>query len=148
MSEFLRGVALAVIGSAGFALLFGVRKEKIAFASVGGGIVWAVYLICRAHLTDEILLCSVCAAAAGTAYCELFARILRTPATVLLIPSMIPLVPGGPLYYAMSAMFRSDRAAAAAYGMQTLKFAVGIAAGITVITVISRPLNYLTRRRR
>lgn len=148
MGEILRGVLFAMIGAVGFALLFGVRKEKVAFAAVGGGIVWAVYLLCRTYLTDEILLCSLCAAAAGTAYCELFARILRTPATVLLIPSMIPLVPGGSLYYAMSAVFRSDRDSAAVFGMETLKFAVGIAAGITLITVISRPLNYLTRRRR
>lgn len=148
MSEFLREVPWAIIGATGFALLFGVRKEKVVFAALGGGIVWASYLLCLFYVTDEILLCSVVAAAAGTTYCEVLARILRTPTTVLLIPSMIPLVPGGSLYYAMSAVFRSDRSAAALYGMNTLKFAVGIAAGITAVTVISRPLNYLMKKKR
>lgn len=141
MHQFITELPWAIVGSAGFALLFGLRANKILYAAAGGGIGWAVYLLCELFLTRDILICSLIAAAVGTAYAELLARLLRTPATVILIPTVIPLVPGGSLYYTMSSLIASDRVATAAYGMATVKCAVGIAAGITAVTLVSKPLK-------
>lgn len=147
MNAFLTELPWAALGSAGFALLFGLRANKILYGAFGAGIAWAVYILCEVFLKCDILICFLIAAAAGTAYSEILARLLRTPATVILIPTVIPLVPGGSLYYTMSSLIASDRAAAAAYGSSTIKSAVGIAAGITVVTIISRPMKFLTRRK-
>ena len=43
-----------------------------------------------------------------TIYSEIWARILKTPATTVLMPTVIPLIPGGSLYYAMDAALRRD----------------------------------------
>lgn len=148
MTQFLTELPWAIVGAAGFALLFGLRANKILYAAMGGGISWAVWILCEVFVTEEILVCALIAAAAGTAYSEILARLIRTPATVILIPTVIPLVPGGSLYYTMASLIASDSAGVTAYGMSTVKCAVGIAAGITVVTVISRPLKYLTQKRR
>lgn len=42
------------------------------------------------------------AAIAVTIYAEIFARIKKTPTSTFLIVPMIPLIPGGVLYYTMS----------------------------------------------
>lgn len=146
MSAFITELPWAALGAAGFALIFGLRTNKILYAAIGGGISWAVYILCEVFLTNDLLVCSLIAAAAGTAYSEILARILKTPATVILIPTVIPLVPGGSLYYTMSSLIASDKAGFASYGMATAKYAVGIAAGITAVTIISRPLKYLTHK--
>ena len=37
-----------MIGSVGFAVLFGVRGKRLAVIALGSGAGWAVYLLCRA----------------------------------------------------------------------------------------------------
>ena len=39
---------MGMIGSVGFAVLFGVRGRKLAVIALGSGAGWAVYLVCRA----------------------------------------------------------------------------------------------------
>lgn len=143
MNQFITELPWAIIGAAGFALIFGLRANKILYAAVGGGIGWAVYILCEVFLTSDILVCSLIAAAAGTIYSEILARLLRTPTTVILIPTVIPLVPGGSLYYTMASLIAEDTSAVTMYGISTVKCAVGIAAGITAVTIISKPLKYI-----
>ena len=66
-------------------------------------------------------------------YAELLARFMRTPATLFVIPAVIPLVPGSSLYYAMSCVVQRDLASAREYGTQTLEFALAIAAGMSFV---------------
>jgi uncharacterized membrane protein YjjB (DUF3815 family) len=43
-----------------------------------------------------------------TLYAEAFARILRCPSTILLVTGWIPLIPGGSLYYSISALMQDN----------------------------------------
>lgn len=72
----------------------------------------------------------------GTLYAEVIARIVKAPTIVFLIPAVIPLTPGGTLYYTMSAIVEGDMVKAQKQGEITLLVALGIAVGIVFISVI------------
>ena len=85
---------MGMIGSVGFAVLFGVRGRKLAVIALGSGAGWAVYLVCRAmgcSIFTGLLAASLFVAALS----EVLARMLRTPVILLLVPMLIPEVPGG-----------------------------------------------------
>ena len=69
-------------------------------------------------------------------YSETCASLRRTPATVFLLPSLIPLVPGGSLYYTMSYLISSDYSQAYNYGMSTVYVVLGIAGGVVTASLI------------
>lgn len=99
---------LGAAGSVGFALLFNIRGGKLAWAGAGGALGWAVYslLAPRAGVFASML-----AATAVIALCsEVLARRLKTPVILLLVPMLIPLIPGRDLYAMMSALVRGDQA--------------------------------------
>lgn len=84
----------------------------------------------------SLLLQNLIPAAVVTFYAEVLARIVKAPATVFLIPSIIPLVPGGRLYYTMRAIVDGEGNDARVYAMETLVIALGIAVGIVVVSLI------------
>ena len=132
MLEALIQILTAFGGSLGFALLFGLRRRYVLPAAVGGMLTWAIYLLLKRCLPSDFLACLI-ASACAVLYAELLARLLRTPATVFVIPAVIPLVPGSSLYYAMSCVVQKDFAAAREYGMTTLELSLAIAAGMSFV---------------
>ena len=132
MTEAIVQILTAFLGSLGFALLFGLRRRFVLPAALGGMLTWGVYLLLSRLVASAFLACLV-ASACAVLYAELLARLLHSPATVFVIPAVIPLVPGGSLYYAMSCVVQKDFAAAREYGMTTLEFSLAIAAGMSFV---------------
>ena len=135
MGRIVIQLLMAFLGALGFALVFGMRKRYLFLASLGGLLAWAVYLTVEALLSVEFL-SGLMAAAFAVLYAELMARRLKTPATLLVIPAIIPLVPGGSLYYTMACVVRRDFAGARSYGLQTAEFALAIAAGLSLVIAL------------
>ena len=127
----------AFLGSIGFSILFHIRGVKLLFAGLGGFLSWGFYL----------LIANLLAASFSAAYAEIMARVLRSPATIFVIPSLIPLVPGGALYYAMYSAMVGNAEALSFYGFQTWNVALGIAIGVASVTSICNLLTVLRRRR-
>ena len=119
----------------GFALIFGMRRRYLFFASLGALLGWGVYLLTDS-LLDSYFLPPLFAAAFAVTYAELMARALKTPATLFVIPAIIPLVPGGSLFYTMSYAVRGDAEGARLSGIQTLESALAIAFGISLVLAL------------
>lgn len=132
MKEIIIQLLAALVGSFGFAMLFGLHRRYLLPASLGSMLVWGLFLGAQA-LLGGIFLPSLLASGFAVLYAELMARLLRTPATLFVIPAIFPLVPGSSLYYAMSCAVRGELADARAYGTQTLLCALAIAAGISFV---------------
>ena len=75
-------------------------------------------------------------------YSTVMARVLKTPSIVFITASIIPLVPGGALFYTMSNLILGNSATAKVYGLNTLQIALGIAGGIVVESLI---VNIMTK---
>ena len=132
MKEIVIQLLSAFAGGFGFALIFGMRRRYLFFASLGALLGWGVYLLTDS-LLDSYFLPPLFAAAFAVTYAELMARALKTPATLFVIPAIIPLVPGGSLFYTMSYAVRGD---ARLSGIQTLESALAIAFGISLVLAL------------
>ena len=124
----------ALLGTLGFSILFHVAWKRIPFAALGGLISWGAYLIFLPLVGEDILVANLLATAVATAYAEVLARLCKSPATVFIIPAVIPLIPGGSLYYTMYSVVTGDMDAFSSYGTATGAAALGIALGILAVT--------------
>ncbi len=119
----------ALIGTFAFALILRLEKKHILPASLAGMLVYALYYLVY-YLSSDLFLANF-AGALLAAVCAYFLAILyKTPATIFHAASLIPLVPGGMLYYTMDALIRGDAAGFLLHGRNTLRVGLGIAAGI------------------
>lgn len=135
--EMIIQVASALVGSLGFGLLFRVKKDKLPWGALGGALSWVFYLG-AAHFVEEEAVCYFISTLLITLYAECMARMKKSPATIFLVPSTIPLIPGGSLYHTMEYMVGGSWEQAASQGKSTLLLAAGIALGMMVGTFVMR----------
>lgn len=144
MKELIQ-VITSFIGSFGFARLYNLCGKKLFMAGFAGMVSWTVYLIMWKHMPD-IFTANLVAAGAATLYAEMMARVLKTPVTVFLITGIIPLVPGGGLYYTMNYAIAKEWNLFSFYGQQTILTAAAIAAGIIAASSVSALLPKLPHK--
>lgn len=146
MQEWLQIIA-ACIGSLGFAFLFNVRGLRLIVTAVGGLLSWLIFLLSHRYLSSEPV-CYFLSATIVTLYAEWMARLIKTPTTTFITASLVPLVPGGSLYYTMAYAFQSDAQRFAEKAVYTLQLAAALAIGIIAATAFTQLIFRFTKRRR
>lgn len=136
----------ALFSTVGYCLLMNVPVKKIIPASVGGMLSWLLYLLLKDRVVSVFYLLVLVGAFAAT-YSEIAAKIAKTPATLFLLPALIPLVPGGSAYYAMLGLVQNRFDDMRRYALLTGQWAVGLAAGICVVAVIRQIEQYMQKHR-
>jgi uncharacterized membrane protein YjjB (DUF3815 family) len=81
-------------------------------------------------------------------YAEVMARILKSPTTTFITASLIPLIPGGSLYYTMANAFGSNREGFIEKGVYTLQLASALALGSIVAVAATRIINDAKKNRK
>ena len=140
MNEALRIIISGFIGTFGFTLLFRSNKKRVIISAIGGALTCAVYVI-SCQFFDHELMQNLFPALVATIYAEVMARVTKAPATPILACSIIPLVPGGKLYYTMYYFVIGDNAKLDVTLGETLQIAAGLAVGIICISVIVHEAN-------
>lgn len=135
----------AFLGSLGYCLLFHLRTQLLLPAALGGLLNWGIYLALEPRMGSAFFPCLI-AAAVSALYAEGMAKWLRAPATLFLVPSVIPSVPGGSLFYAMSSAVQGRWTEAGDYGFQTAQYVLAIAAGISLVWALYGMAQQLLRR--
>ena len=129
----------AVLACGGFCLIFEVKKPLfVLLCSLNGGVSWLVYLLLEGvcpQATRYLIATIVVSVLA-----ELMARVLKAPATIFLIVGIIPLVPGGGLYYTMEALLSGDTALFTRTALETAACAGAIAVGVSMVSSLARLL--------
>ena len=133
------------LGSLGFGILFHIRGKKLIVASLGGLMSWTVFLLLETLLPDEAKRYFF-ASAAVTVYAEVFARVMKTPTTTFLVPSLIPLIPGGSLYYTMNYALNEQWVSFAGKAIYTLELALALALGIIAVTTLNRMATVIIKK--
>ena len=144
MNQELISVISAFFGSLGFSIIYNIRGLRIWIPAIGGAVFWAVYLIFLHFINNEFL-GFFFVAILITIYSEIWARILKTPSTVILMPTVIPLIPGGSLYYAMDAALRHDMPHFFLKAQAAVGLAVALAAGIMAVTSMQHLISALLK---
>lgn len=134
MSDIVQIIA-AILGSLGFGIVFKMKRRRLAFACIGGGITWTVYLICIAH-GQSLFMANFIATLFASVFSIIVARFTKTPEIIYIITSVVPLIPGSSLYYALSALVERNEDLTIKYAIQTGVVAAAIAFGILLFTVL------------
>lgn len=142
MTQNVLQVICGGLGTLGFALFFHVRSRHLLLATLGGVLSWVIYLAVLAR-TGNIFVSALVSALVVCLWAETFARVRKAPATIFLIPGIIPLLPGGSLYYTMSALIATDMDQVLLKGKETGLMAMGIVVGILIASEIVRVVLWL-----
>lgn len=136
IQKYIIQVIAAGLGAGGYSILFNIRRDKLLYASAGGSLAWIIYILASQFITTNAFITNMLAAAFATLYSELLARIKKAPTTVFLIPSIMPMIPGGGLFYTMSAVISNDTVLFEKYFVTTIETALGISIGIMFMSLI------------
>lgn len=133
--EILKLLASAAVGSLAFALFFCTQTKRCIPSMLGGLLAGGAYIL-LIRFTGQEFLSNMTAAAVAMAYCEISARVTRAPTVIYIIPAIFPLVPGGALYYTISALASGNYNNALTHGKQTVEIALGISCGLMLVSFI------------
>ncbi len=140
MIIFIRVIS-AFFTSICFGIIFSLQEKKLFFAGISGAIGWFIYEVFK-FLNFSGPSSYFLASVGITFTAEIIARKLKTPVTVSLIPGLIPLVPGGGIYYTLFYLLHKDMLKAAEKGLESILLSGALAFGIlfvsTIFGVISR----------
>lgn len=135
MKAALIQILMGAIGTLGFSIYFRVSERNVAAATFGGALGWGVYLLCF-HLWGNVFAANVVATAVVYFWSVAMARVLKAPSNTYLIPGIIPLLPGGPLYYTMAGLVGGDRALFTKNGTTTILVTFGMVTGMVAAAVV------------
>lgn len=130
-SEYILPCLCAFLACVGFTLVFNIHGVGKLICGVGGALGWLIYL-----LAGSTILAGFLASAALGVFSEGMARIRRCPVTAYLLVALLPLVPGGGIYYAMSYCV----AGATQLFLETLLHTFGMAAALAVGAMLTSSL--------
>ena len=146
MREVIR-VIMCFLASYGFGVLFNIHGKKLFWIGLGGAVSWMVYLGILS-VSGSVFLAMTASSAAVVTASEVLARRTRSPVIMLMVPMLIPMVPGGDLYYTMSWLVGDDSAMFAESLRSLLIQAGAIAVGIIVMTSVMTNFYAIYYRRR
>lgn len=135
----------ACCAAAGFAFIFYGTLRDVATAGVCGGLGWLVFLLCKDNQLPLTAAYASGSLVVGVA-AEVFAAVRRRPATVCIVPGLIPLVPGGGMYQTMQAAVTGNMDGVLTAGFETLCAAGAIAAGIAAAAAAARLVHLNNRK--
>lgn len=119
-----------------FSFLLHVPPRQIVWAGLIGAAGWWLYLFLLK--LDFSMAMSTFLSGCLISLCgQIFARILKTPVTIFVIPGILPLVPGAGMFRIADSVIRSD-GMTSYYITQTLIVAGMIALSIMVVDSIFR----------
>ncbi|MDU1264440.1 MAG: threonine/serine exporter family protein, partial [Peptostreptococcus sp.] len=130
----------AAMATCGFSIFFNAPKKLLLPSSVVGGVGWIIYLVMSVHF-DNPLVYAFTAAIFIAVSSEIFARLLKQPAIVIIIPGILPLVPGISLYNTVLYTIQKKYELAASTGTRAIIISIGISLGILVVASLSRMFN-------
>ena len=136
MTQFIQIIA-GGIGSFGFACLFHIRGKRLLVATLGGVLSWFLFVILSYFIKTDAINYFVVSFAISL-FAETMARVMKTPTTTFITTSLVPLIPGGSLYYTMAYAFHQKADSFITKGVATLSLAAALALGIIFATTLTK----------
>ena len=118
-----------------FSVMFHVGWKRMPVTCLGGALGWFVYLIL--DLESDVL-GYLAATIVIAIYSEIMSRVCKVPATLFLTTAILPLVPGGGMYYTMEHCILGETEQFVETGLHTLALAGAIAVGVILVSSMVR----------
>lgn len=133
MMKILIQTVAAMTGTLGLCLTFHIDRRHIIVPTIGGGLCWVIYVFLTNTAALPLFPATFLTSFFIGVYGEIMSHWRRVPTTVYFIPSCIPLIPGGNLYYMLMGLIDADYTAASGHAVQLVLYTLGIAAGLAVV---------------
>jgi uncharacterized membrane protein YjjB (DUF3815 family) len=146
MDNMLIGIISAFFASLLFSIIFNIAKKNLLYCGLIGAIGWSAYLI-MIRLGSDTILATFVGSLSITAVAYLLAILQKTPATVFLVPGIVPLVPGSSLYQSIYYYTQRDYDLFQQYAFEALSAAIAIAIAVITISAIYRFIRNLINHR-
>ncbi|WAW15573.1 threonine/serine exporter family protein [Peptostreptococcus equinus] len=130
----------AALATAGFSIFFNTPKKLLKYVAAVGGLSWMVYLFGVKYIENPALY-SFLSACVVSICSEVLARKLKQPAIIIIIPGILPLIPGIGLYKMVYNIMIKDYSTAATVGSIAFVNAIGITLAIVFITSMAKVFN-------
>lgn len=140
------------LGSIAVCMFFNLNLKRIGWAFLASFLTLLTYvgmLVAFDYNNDYVFLIVLIPTLFAAILSEILARKIKIPATIILVPAIIAVVPGSSLYYTMEAMVSPNVATSSAMesGVTCLLTLLGIAVGICTTTVIFHLFSPIFYRR-
>lgn len=139
-------IITGTIGTLAFTVLFNIRSKRLVFTALGGFLSWTLFVVFSKFIESEPLIYFL-VAFIMTVYAEIVAMLIKSPTTIFITTTLVPLIPGSSLYYTMANAFKDDRAGFIEKGMLTLSLSAALALGIIIATAITKITKDFIRRK-
>ena len=140
MKDAIIQIVSGCVGTLGFGVLFNIRGKKLLLGALGGLIAWSLYVIFSLFIHNEAVI-YLLVSTITSLYAELLAIKLRTPTTSFLIISLIPLIPGGSLYYTMAYALSGNMDSFISKAVSTLQLATALSLGIIIVLSVFKHIH-------
>lgn len=131
----------AFIGTVGFSVLFGAPRKYYLYCGLAGMAGWAMYLPFVTSDPSHPVAAAFLGALVVAVASHVLAVLRRCPVTVFLICGIIPLVPGGGIFWTAYYLVSDQLRLAATTGFAALKVTIAIAGAIILAAAVASRLK-------
>lgn len=144
LGKLMIEAVISGISSIGFGIITNVSRRALPSIGLVGSLGWVVYWLCNQTFMGSALanLVAACVISLASSY---FARRNKMPMTILIIPSIVSLVPGGTAYQAIRSFVSDEDLAGLGYAVDVVVTAAALAAGFLLAKLITESLHRLKR---
>lgn len=142
----IKEILFCTLGSVFFAFGMKIPKNCILFVTTGSFITASCERMLNEYYGELIACCT--AMICLVFFCEVIARAKKLPTSVILIPSAIPLLPGGSIYYTMLYAITGVNDKFLLYAKSTVLTGLGISLGAVIGSVIIKMADKSKKRLR
>lgn len=126
-------ILMSMLAAVGFSLIFNIHGLKVLITAIGAAVTWGAYLLLFGY-TDNVFMSCLVATVISMLIAEIMARVAKTPTIILLVPMLIPMIPGGDLYHMMANLVMKNSELSSFFEQQLLMEVGGIAFGIIIVS--------------
>ena len=112
-----------------FGLVLEMPKRYLIWSGLTGAVCWLVYLLVKGS-TGSMIFGAFLSSLSVALMAHVFARRLRAPVNMFLVPGILPLVPGTSIYNSVYYIIRNQREQSVYYLTETLQIAGAIALAV------------------
>lgn len=127
-------------GTLGFAVLFGVQRNRYLYSAIVATVGWTCYLLLSGGTVLGITGSTFFATVVVMLMARLFAVWFRTPETVFLITGIFPMIPGGGIFWTTFFLVSNRMPLALHSGVSALSVTAAIVLGIVLVSSLPRRL--------
>lgn len=138
---YLYFLVSGTLGAAAVCFFFNLRIKRLGWAVLVSLLTLGLYTGIHYAMPQDTFVSIFVSTLFAAIMSEIMARIIKTPATVILVPSIIAFVPGSSLYYAVEAAVQGRMDAFGSWSVICVLTLLALAVGICVATVLFRLIS-------